>query len=276
MPKGEKLHRMPRLYVDRALKSGDIVNFDSVQSNYLSQVMRMKPDSLCRVFDGKTGEYLCRIQQVDRRSTVGGVLEKIRDLAEEEASLGKNRPQLLFTPLKSKSRMQFLVEKATELGVGSMQPVITKRTEVSKVNTQKLRAYCIEASEQCERLSVPEIHEIQTLDSILETWGEEAGGDAVLMPELFCCIERGDGDVPELAQRLDDSVLAGPNAQLRKTGFLVGPEGGFDDFEQEALQSYPCTVCVRLGPLILRAETAAIAALSTYRMILSSQIRSNK
>mmetsp|Transcript_1927 Transcript_1927/g.3047 ORF Transcript_1927/g.3047 Transcript_1927/m.3047 type:complete len:342 (+) Transcript_1927:104-1129(+) len=241
-------HRTPRIYHDAELKRGDIIEFEAAQSNYIAQVMRMKVDSCFRIFDGINGEFEARIQQVDKRHTTVVIEELLRQQNSEAGT--KHPAKLIFSPLKSKSRMQFLVEKATELGVEEIYPVVMQRTEVSKINMNKLTRYTVEASEQCERLSLPVVQPISSLEDLLQKWPESQ--------PLFCCLERGNskGILEDLKSR----------ENLSGAGYIIGPEGGFTAQEQDLLSEHHQCSFVSLGPLILRAETAAIAALSAHRL----------
>ncbi|GAB5364648.1 hypothetical protein AAMO2058_000987800 [Amorphochlora amoebiformis] len=213
--------------------------------------MRLKQGSYCLVFDGVNGEFQARIETADKRETTAVVERESRP--PPVTPIGG--PVLIFSPLKSKSRMQFLVEKATELGVGSLVPAKMRRTEVTKINVEKTRRHAVEAAEQCERLTVPIIHDMQDLSDILADWPPEC--------PLFCCIERTTNE------GLADEMLAhrDPTSKLSASfGLMVGPEGGYHDEERDTLMNHPAVISVSLGENILRAETAAIAGLSVMRM----------
>jgi len=225
----------PRLFVEFALGPGALVELDSAQANYLGKVMRLKEGDIALLFDGANGEWLGRIARVDK---------KRMSIAIEH----QTRPQeqvpdvtLAFAPVK-KGRVDWLVEKAVELGVRHLQPVITQRTIVDKLNLERMRAHIIEAAEQCGRTALATIAEPVKLDAFLKNWGGEP---------LYFADENG-GD-PALAS------FTAPPATI-----LTGPEGGFTEGERLAIRAAPGAIAITLGPRILRAETAALAAISTY------------
>ena len=222
---------LPRLFVEQELSAGASV---SVDGNYLAAVLRLGPGDRVKLFDDKTGEWLAEIVEAGKKRVILVAGEKLR---EREAV-----PDLwlLFAPVK-RGRIDWLVEKATELGVRRLQPVITRRTIVDRLNLERLRAHAIEAAEQCERTALPELAPAQKLEKLLAAWpsdrtlyfADEAGGDA-FRPE------------------------PGPAA------ILIGPEGGFTDEERAAIRALPQARPVSLGPRILRADTAALAAVALW------------
>ncbi len=198
--------------------------------------MRLKVGDKMRLFNGQDGEWLAGIAETGRKHCRLAVEERLRPPEEEPG------PTLLFAPIK-KARMEMLVEKATELGVGRLMPVRTRRSIIDKVNAERLRAIAIEAAEQCERLTVPEIVELQTLERVLAAWPDDA--------PLYVADETGEGrPLPQALQ------------PARPAAFLIGPEGGFDPAELERLDGHPTVVKVDLGPRILRAETAGMVVLA--------------
>ncbi len=225
----------PRLFVEDALADGRILTLDGPQAHYLGQVMRLKAGDPVRLFDDVTGEWLAEVTDAGKRSLTLRLTAKLR---EREAV-----PDvwLLFAPLK-KDRLHYLVEKATELGVARLQPVLTRRTIVDRPNPERLRAHLIEAAEQCDRTALPELADQAKLSALLASWpadrallfADEAGGAPI-------------ADAP-----------AGPAA------ILIGPEGGFTDEERAAIHALPQATPISLGPRILRAETAAAAALAAW------------
>lgn len=228
-----------RLYVAAPLAAGEAVDLPPAQAHYLVHVLRLAPGDGVALFNGRDGEW---------RAEVAG-LAKNRCRLELAAPL---RPQvaepdvwLAFAPLK-KDRTDFLVEKATELGAARLLPVFTRHTAAGRVNLERLAAQATEAAEQCERLSVPEVAEPVTLEKLLASWPADR--------PLFVPDETGGGEP------LPHVLAARPG--LAAWGFLVGPEGGFAATELDALARLPFAVRVGLGPRILRAETAALAALA--------------
>jgi 16S rRNA (uracil1498-N3)-methyltransferase len=230
-----------RLYVPDALGAGGSVALPDDQAHYLRHVLRLQQGEAVALFNGRDGEFRATIAEAGKkgcRLDVGGRL----------------RPQpppadlwLCFAPIKQ-GRIEMIVEKATELGVGRLLPVITRRTQMQKVNAERLAAHAREAAEQCERLDVPEVGAAVTLEKLLADWPKDR--------RLFICAERR--AVPSLLQAAQDD---GPQA------LLIGPEGGFTPEELQNLAALPQAVPVSLGPRILRAETAAIAALAILQSL---------
>jgi len=229
----------PRLFIDRPLSEGMALVLDGPQANYLANVMRLKPGDPARLFDDRTGEWLGEVTDAGKRSIALRLTTKLR---EREAV-----PDLwlLFAPLK-KGPIDWLVEKATELGAARLQPVITNRTIVERTNIERLRAHTIEAAEQCDRTALPELAEPSKLAALLKDW------DAART--LIFADESGGAPLAQIAK-------PGPAA------ILIGPEGGFTPQERELIRATPGAVGVSLGPRILRAETAAAAAIAAWMTI---------
>jgi len=229
----------PRLFIDRPLSEGMALVLDGPQANYLANVMRLKPGDPARLFDNRTGEWLAEVTDAGKRSIALRLTTKLR---EREAV-----PDLwlLFAPIK-KGPIDWLVEKATELGAARLQPVITHRTIVERTNIERLRAHTIEAAEQCDRTALPELAEPLKLAALLKDW------DAARM--LIFADESGGAPLAQIAK-------PGPAA------ILIGPEGGFTPQERELIRATPGAVGVSLGPRILRAETAAAAAIAAWMTI---------
>ncbi|MBW6527350.1 16S rRNA (uracil(1498)-N(3))-methyltransferase [Sphingomonas sp. RHCKR7] len=227
----------PRLYVEAPLGPGPRA-LDGAQAHYLVAVMRMRAGDPVRLFDDVTGEWLATAASVGRRDLVLDVTER---LAEREPV-----PDLWLAaaPLK-KGRVDWLAEKACELGVARLVPVVTRRTVVDKPNAERLRAHMIEAAEQCGRTALPELAAMVKLPALLRDW---PAGRA-----LFFADETG--GVPAAAAM---RAHAGPAA------ILIGPEGGFDDEERALVRALPQAVGITLGPRILRADTAAAAAVALW------------
>lgn len=230
-----------RLYVEAPLREGAQIEPDESQSHYLLHVMRAKPGDALKLFNGKDGEWLARVAESSKRRCT---LICHRKLAEQEEV-----PDiwLVFAPIK-KTPTDYVVQKATELGVRRLQPVMTRRTIVGRVNEERMRANAIEAAEQSGRLSVPEIGELETLEKVLAHWPAERR-------LVFC--DEGD-DANPIAQALA-GLPGGPYA------ILTGPEGGFAPEERDAVRSKPFAFPVSLGRRILRADTAALAALTIWQ-----------
>jgi 16S rRNA (uracil1498-N3)-methyltransferase len=229
---------LPRLFVDTALAVDEEIVIDSAQANYLVRVLRLKAGAQVKLFDDRTGEWLAELAHIGKRDAILRVEGKLRD-REDVPDLW-----LCFAPIK-KGRIDWLVEKACELGVSRLVPVRTQRTIVDKLKPDRLKAHLIEAAEQCERTALPELTELTSLSALLTDWPEDR--------TLFYAAERG-GDSFRKALVAHD----GPAA------ILIGPEGGFTDDEDKAIRAIPQTAPVSLGPRILRADTAAAAAISLW------------
>lgn len=227
----------PRLYVEVPLALGPRA-LGGAQAHYLIAVMRLRPGDPVRLFDDVTGEWLATAASVGKRDLVLDVTER---LAEREPV-----PDLWLAaaPLK-KGRVDWLAEKACELGVARLIPVVTRRTVVDKPNAERLRAHMIEAAEQCGRTALPDLAPMVKLPALLRDWPQ---GRA-----LFFADETG--GVPAAAAM---RAHAGPAA------ILIGPEGGFDDEERALIRALPQAVAITLGPRILRADTAAAAAVALW------------
>jgi len=229
-----------RLYVTGDLGAGIAVVLDEGPSHYLLHVLRAKLGNRVLLFNGRDGEWLAEIDQVSKRGVIATCLNRTRAQATEPDIW------LAFAPVK-KTPADYLVQKATELGASRLLPVFTRRTIVARVNLERMAANAAEAAEQSERLTVPEIREAVDLDKLLAFWPKER--------RLYFCDEGG--DAKPLAETARGA--SGPAA------ILTGPEGGFDRAEREMLRAQPFVVPVTLGPRILRADTAALAALTIWQ-----------
>ena len=227
----------PRLFVDTELAPGPL-RVKGPPAHYLIQVMRLKAGDPVKLFDDRTGEWLGVAQAIGKRDLVLDVTERLRE-REPVPDLW-----LCAAPIK-KGRIDWVVEKACELGVARLAPVLTRRAVVDKLNLDRLRSHMIEAAEQCGRTALPELVEPVKLPALLRDWS--AGRT------LFFADETG-GEPALEAMR----AHPGPGA------ILIGPEGGFDAEERAAIRAHPKAVGIALGPRILRAETAAAAAVSLW------------
>lgn len=233
-----------RLFVAAALGPGAAVPLRPDQAHYASKVMRLGPGDRVLLFNGRDGEWRAQIEGIDRK---GG---KTIVEARTRAQISEPDVTLLFAPLK-KTAIDFVIEKATELGVAVLQPVLTRRTAVERVNGTRLRARAVEAAEQCERLTVPEVRPALALARVLSDWNGAR--------RLYVADETGGG--APAAEAFSGAGQAGPVA------FLIGPEGGFERSELDALGQLPFVTRIALGPRVLRAETAAIAALACWQAL---------
>lgn len=226
-----------RLYVDADLRDGATITFATGQAHYLRNVMRRKPGDTVALFNGRDGEWRAVIADLGKAAGAATVDAQLRGQTPEPDVW------LLFAPIK-RARIDYLVEKASELGASALQPVLTARVNVERVNLARLTAHAIEAAEQCGRLVVPEVRPALALETLLSQWPAERS----------LIYGSPDPQAPAAAAVL--SPLSLPAA------LLIGPEGGFAPEEEAALSRHPQTAAMRLGPRILRAETAALAALA--------------
>jgi 16S rRNA (uracil1498-N3)-methyltransferase len=234
-----------RLFVEAPLNAGAEISPGESQTHYLLHVMRARDGDTARLFNGKDGEWRARISNVTRRSCA---LICDRQMAEQN---GVPDLWLAFAPIK-KTPAEYLVQKATELGTARLLPVVTERTVARRVNVERLRANAIEAAEQSGRLTVPEIREALSLPELLRGWSPERA--------LLFCDESGD------ALSIADALA---RAETRKSwGVLTGPEGGFSPEERHLIRAHPAVLPVTLGPRIMRADTAALAALAVWQALL--------
>ena len=230
---------LPRLFVRSALAEGASVALDQGQANYLGNVMRLGEGAELLVFDGGSGEWLARVAEAGKKRMMLSVERQTRE------------PEIIpdvwlaFTPVK-RSQTDWLVEKATELGVAKLLPVMTRRTIAERVKMERLEAISIEAAEQCGRTRLPEIDEPQPLTRFLEQRDRAR--------TLYFADEAG-GEPPASAFKPGPAII------------LTGPEGGFTGEERIAIRAAPNTGPISLGPRILRAETAALAALAAYMTV---------
>jgi 16S rRNA (uracil1498-N3)-methyltransferase len=233
-----------RLFVDASLAPSAILPLEREQANYLLNVLRLRADGTVLVFNARDGEWLARLVPEGRKQAN---LELVRQTRSQPPASDLH---YLFAPLKH-ARLDYMAQKAVEMGAGVLQPVLTRRTQVSRLNLDRLRANAVEAAEQCGILNLPEIEAERSLESAL----------AALAPErllVFC--DEG------MAQASPVAALAshGP-APL---AVLIGPEGGFDEAERSLIRTRPNTLPISLGPRILRADTAAVAALALVQAVL--------
>lgn len=232
-----------RLFVAASLEPGGAVTLDEGQSHYLLHVLRARPADRVLLFNGRDGEWQAEIRATSKR----GVTAVIGMQTAPQSDVPD--VWLVFAPVK-KTPSDYLAQKATELGAKKLQPVFTRRTIVTRLNRERLLANAVEAAEQSARLTVPQIEAGVALDKLLDTWPRER--------RVFFCDEEGDAE--PLAQAARDAG-GGPCA------ILTGPEGGFDVSERDNLRARAFVTPVTLGPRILRADTAALAALAIWQSV---------
>jgi 16S rRNA (uracil1498-N3)-methyltransferase len=239
-----------RLHVEAELAPGARVDLEPSQAHYLRDVLRLKPGAALAAFNARDGEWLARIDALGRGRGCLAV-DSLRRAAEPEPDIW-----LVFAPIK-RAPIDFLVQKATELGCALLQPVITRHTAVTRVNRARLAANARQAAEQCGRLSLPEVRAPREFGPLLADWPVER--------RLLLCAEAG-------AARPIGEVLAGfaadPAARAAPWAAMTGPEGGFAESELDALRKLPFVTPVGLGPRLLRADTAALAALACWQAVL--------
>jgi 16S rRNA (uracil1498-N3)-methyltransferase len=239
--------QLPRLFVEPSLGQGETVTLGKEQSLYLASVLRKSVGDEVVLFNGRDGAWLARLTSSAKRNVT---LEAVEQIASQPP-----RGDLWygFAPLKA-ARLDYLIQKATEMGASIIQPVLTRFTQVSRVPLDRIRANAVEAAEQCEVLNVPDVDPEITLDRLIADWPARHGDRHLIFA--------------------DEAAPSGsPNDQLaqlagRSVGLLVGPEGGFSDAERALLLAQPFVVPISLGPRILRADTAAVAALALIQSII--------
>lgn len=229
---------IPRLYTDAPLAPGAELPLTPAQAHHLGAVLRRAPGEPLHAFNPRDGEWAAEITALRKDKGAMRLLERVRPPAPEPG------PSLIVAALK-REPMDWLVEKATELGVARIQPVLTRRTVASHANTERLAAIARAAAEQCERLSVPEVKETQPLHTVLDAW-------------------RG-GRILAAAERRESAPIAA--LAVGSEALLIGPEGGFTGAELDDLAARPIVSLCQLGPRILRAETAAVAGLAALQAL---------
>jgi 16S rRNA (uracil1498-N3)-methyltransferase len=240
----------PRLFVEADLAPGADLSLDPSQAHYVSHVMRRKTGDGVFLFNGRDGEWSGVVETASRKKCSVAIEGQIRVQAPEPG------PWLAFAPVKKK-RTDFIVEKATELGATHLRAVFTQHTNSARINIERMRAQAVEAAEQCRRLTVPEIAPPETLEELTNGWPRDR--------RLFVLDERGAGR-PIAGALRDLRTNAGGLPQ--DCGFLIGPEGGFAAAELDALGKLDFVTSLDLGPRILRAETAALAALACWQAVV--------
>jgi 16S rRNA (uracil1498-N3)-methyltransferase len=240
--------RTPRLYVEAPLASSAKIALEPAQTHYLLNVLRLRPDNAVLAFNGRDGEWRCVLANSGKRA--------VNLIAENQTrpQTGATNLHYLFAPLKH-ARLDYMVQKAVELGVSRLQPVITQHTQIARVNVDRMRANAIEAAEQCGILRLPEIGEPLDLERAVRQ----------LEPDrlLVYCDEGAEQPDPLAAL-----TFIRENKGSTPVAVLIGPEGGFAEEERSALLLRPNVVRLLLGPRIMRADTAAVAALSLVQAAL--------
>jgi 16S rRNA (uracil1498-N3)-methyltransferase len=241
--------RAPRLYLDATLAAGAAVRLEPDQRHYLLTVLRLGSGDTVLVFNGRDGEWLARIDEAGRKAT------QVTPLAQTRAQPPPGDLHYLFAPIKH-ARLDYLVQKAVEMGASRLQPVITRYAQAARINLDRMRANAIEAAEQCGILNLPAIAPPVKLDALVAGFEHER--------LLVFCDE--DAEVKDPVAALASArPRAGSSLAI---AVLIGPEGGFAPEERDALLGLPRVVRLALGPRILRADTAAVAALALTQAVL--------
>jgi 16S rRNA (uracil1498-N3)-methyltransferase len=227
--------KSPRVYADAPMSEGLPLELGDGPLHYLRNVLRIAPGQAIRIFNGRDGEFIARIEKMDKRHLELTIENRIREQAGPRQNI-----HLLFTPIK-KERFDWIIEKAVELGVSELHPVLTQNTDIRKINEDRIQAQIIEAAEQCERMTLPPLHVMENLEAKLKKWDADI--------PLFAAIERM-------------GIQPLPRNPEGDCGLLVGPSGGFSAEEKEMLVACPFVTPVSLGKNILRTETAVAAGLS--------------
>ena len=231
-----------RLYVDHPLGQGQTVSLDRDQAHYLFGVMRLGEGDLVALFNGRDGEFPARVVEAGKRRGVLECLEQSRPL---------HMPPdlwLCFAPIK-KARTDFIVEKAAEMGAALIQPMSTEFTNSERIRRDRLQAHAVEAAEQCGGTYVPEVVDLMRMDKLLDAWPEDR--------QIMFCDETLVGAAETLSA-----------ASGHRWAIFIGPEGGFSDRERIRLHAMENAHPVSLGPRILRADTAAVAAMTMWQQVL--------
>jgi 16S rRNA (uracil1498-N3)-methyltransferase len=233
-----------RLCVSAPFAAGAEIPLDKQQSNYLLNVLRLQDGANILIFNGQDGEWQASLRLASRKSAV---------LIPEWLVRAQTQPfdlHYLFAPLKH-ARLDYMVQKAVEMGASRLVPVLTRRTQVSRINLERMRANAVEAVEQCGILNIPDCDEPVALERLLAKWPAER--------RLIFCDEGEDVSDPVTLLRSKIGEAPAPLA------VLIGPEGGFDEGERRLIRSIPQAIAISLGPRILRADTAAVAALAVVQ-----------
>ncbi|MDE4273601.1 16S rRNA (uracil(1498)-N(3))-methyltransferase [Phaeobacter gallaeciensis] len=252
-----------RLYVEHPLGAGQTIPLDRDQAHYLFGVMRQAVGAKVALFNGRDGEWLAEVAEAGKRGGVLSCLEQTRPL--------QMPPDLwlIFAPIK-KARTDFIVEKAAEMGAARIMPVQTEFTNSERIRQDRLQAHAVEAAEQCGGTFVPEVTDLQKLSRLLDHWPQERQlmfcDEAEVGQRLF--LDRVEGDARLGADGRCPAYRPGEVSQPGSWAILIGPEGGFSEVERKRLHGMQQAHVVSLGPRILRADTAAVAAMTLWQQSL--------
>lgn len=236
-------YKLQRLFIDDPLAAGATVSLDRARSNYLLNVLRMKPGDELLIFNGRDGEWRGILDVAGKREAA------LRITTQERPQPAAPDLVYAFAPLKA-GRLDYMVQKAVEMGVGVLQPVLTQHTQVARINIERMEANAMEAAEQCGVLVIPRCRPPKKFDALLADWST----DRAL---IFCDEDHATNNPLAALAPLKGKPLA----------LLIGPEGGFSDTERAQLRTLPFVTAIPLGPRILRADTAAVAALAVVQSV---------
>jgi len=239
-------YKTQRLFINTALNADVIIDADKSHANYLLNVLRLKEDAQLLVFNGNDGEWLCKLQPTGRKSCKIKVLKQVREQPAPYDLV------YLFAPLKQ-ARLDYMAQKAVEMGAGILQPVITQHTQVPKIKVERIALNAMEAAEQCGILSIPSVREPIKLEKLISTWLTSSYKDY----QLIFCDENAKSKNPlDCLKHIEGDKFA----------LLIGPEGGFSQKEQALLLDQSFVTPIALGPRILRADTAAVGTF-TWQLV---------
>lgn len=247
---------IPRVMVDQPLRAGAAITLVPEHARYLRAVLRLEAGAHVRVFNGRDGEWRATLEFAGKRDAALALAERVR------AQAAGPDVHVLFAPLK-KTRTDFVVEKSTELGAAALRPIFTRRTNAERVNTDRLSALAREAAEQCERLDAPRVAAPEPLEAVLDAWTEREAGRRLIFCDEGAARDTSWDDPAAVALPALEALAPTPGRH-EPAAILIGPEGGFAPEERARLRAAPFAMAVSLGPRILRADTAALAALTLW------------
>lgn len=237
-------YKLKRLFILQPLALNEKIKIEGAQASYLIRVLRMQEGAEILLFNGQDGEWLAKLIIVGKKFVV------VQLIHQERLQTAHSSLIYCFAPLKN-ARLDYMVQKAVEMGVSALQPVVTHHTQVTRINMARMEANVIEASEQCGILSLPECLPAVSLSELLSHWDET-------QPLFFCDETHKSHNLLSLLKR----------REVTRLGVLIGPEGGFSREEQQFLKKHSFVIPISLGPRILRADTAAVAALALLNATL--------
>ena len=234
-----------RIYSEKNLRFSSLLKIDDSNFHYIKNVMRLKKDDYFNIFNDKDGEFNCKIIEINKKDLKIQIENQVQPPENEHL----NDTELIFTPIRHQ-RLDFLIEKATELGITQLSPIITQNTSVKDINIERIQTIAKEASEQSRRLSIPQVNSLSTFLKKISTF-DFKNRTLIFLDERQSINQ----NTTEILKKYKDAPIS----------FLIGPEGGFDKSEFEIIEKTPA-IGISLGKLILRAETAGISIISLYNI----------